>query len=197
MLTRVCPRPSHASHRPPGPDVEKSCLRRPRAVACGEAANTARMASKQPTSVAALLQGDDESGAEPTAATDWKASRRTSAPQLTAALAGAAPADNARSSDGAITSKTSDDLPLPETPVTAMRPPAGSSTSRPLRLWTAAPRTVTPGERRRLGAWECGASLAWRCGPVREAAHDATSAGAPLTITRPPCGPAPGPISIT
>ena len=155
------------------------------------------MASKQPTSVAALLQGEDDSGAEPTAAMDWKASRRMSAPQLTAALAGAAPAGSARSSNGAITSKTSDDLPLPETPVTATRPPAGTSTSRPLRLWTAAPRTVMPGERARRGGWERAASLAWRCGPVRESAHDATSAGAPATITRPPCGPAPGPISIT
>ena len=156
MLTRICPRPSQASHRPPGLDVEKSRLRRPRAFAPGEAANSARMASKQPTYVAALLQGDAVSGAAPTTTAARKGSRIRNASQLTAAADEAAGAARARSSDGAITSKTSDDLPLPDTPVTATRPPAGTSTSRPRRLWAAAPRTLTPGRSVRRAAVTAG-----------------------------------------
>ena len=53
-----------------------------------------------------------------------------------------------------MTSCTSVLLPLPLTPVTAVRVPSGILTSTPLRLWRRAPRTVSqsgPAARRTLG----------------------------------------------
>ena len=157
MLTRVCPRPSQASHRPPGLDVEKSRLRRPRAFAPGDGgeqrADGVEAADVTWRRCSRAMPPAGRRRRPPTAP---KGSRIRNASQLTAAAGEAAGAASARSSDGAITSKTSDDLPLPDTPVTATRPPAGTSTSRPRRLWAAAPRTLTPGRSVRRGAVTAG-----------------------------------------
>ena len=92
------------------------------------------------------------------------------------------------------TSNTKLLLPLPETPVTVTKPEAGSSMSRPWRLWTEAPwiRTcsVAAGTSRGEGRWRSATAVGVVAFGVK------TSATAPCATTWPPSAPAPGPSSI-
>ena len=94
-------------------------------------------------------------------------------------------------------SLTSEDLPLPDTPVTQVKVPSGTDTSRSLRLFSCAPRTVRelPFPTRRV----FGTSIFFlplKYCPVREAGFSMTSRGVPAATTCPPCAPAPGPMSM-
>ena len=95
------------------------------------------------------------------------------------------------------TSLTSEDLPLPDTPVTHVMTPSGICTSTCLRLCSLAPRITS--------AWpfpvrHCAGTgiffLPDRYCPVMERSQRATSSGVPAQTTSPPCTPAPGPISM-
>ena len=81
-------------------------------------------------------------------------------------------------------SLTSDDLPLPDTPVTHVNVPSGIETSRFLRLFSCAPRTVRklPLPFRR----SFGTSIFFfplKYWPVREFGFAMTSCGVPQATT--------------
>ena len=81
-------------------------------------------------------------------------------------------------------SLTSDDLPLPETPVTQVKVPSGIETSRSLRLFSCAPRTVRKLPFPVLRAF--GTSIFFlplKYWPVREFGFAMTSAGVPQATT--------------
>src|SRR5712671_4348231 len=91
------------------------------------------------------------------------------------------------------------DLPEPETPVTHTNRPTGSARSIFLRLFPRAPRsrnTRVLSKRRRVSGSGI-SSAPERYWPVREAGFLRISAGGPSATTRPPCSPAPGPMSST
>ena len=91
---------------------------------------------------------------------------------------------------------TSVDLPAPETPVTATRHPSGNSTSTSLRLFSAAPISLTllPLPRRRCDGTSILRRPA-RYAPVTDRSAFITSRGAPEATISPPSSPAPGPKS--
>ena len=81
-------------------------------------------------------------------------------------------------------SLTSEDFPLPDTPVTQVKVPSGTDTSRSLRLFSCAPRTVRklPFPARRV----FGTSIFFlplRYWPVREFGFAMTSCGVPAATT--------------
>jgi len=90
---------------------------------------------------------------------------------------------------------TSDDLPLPDTPVTQVMTPSGKRTSMFFRLFARAPRTsMYPlGFRRTAGTGTL--RLPDRYAPVIERSAAMISAGVPHATTSPPSTPAPGPMS--
>ena len=89
---------------------------------------------------------------------------------------------------------TSDDFPLPETPVTATSIPSGNSTSIPLRLFSVAPTTVSePPIPKAAGGGTDGAP------PRQVVASDRLRLGdevikSPSATIRPPCSPAPADV---
>ena len=81
-------------------------------------------------------------------------------------------------------SLTSEDFPLPETPVTQVKVPSGTDTSRSLRLFSCAPRTVRKFPLPVLRAF--GTSIFFlplKYCPVREAGSSRTSRGVPQATT--------------
>ncbi len=95
-----------------------------------------------------------------------------------------------------MTSCTSVLLPDPLTPVTHVTMPSGISTSMAFRLCSDAPRTRSfwfVGFRRADGTGI--ASSSRRYFAVSERGSWSSSASVPLKITRPPCSPAPSPMS--
>ena len=90
----------------------------------------------------------------------------------------------------------SEDLPLPDTPVTHTIFPSGISTSMFLRLFSLAPRItrLLPFPARRdAGTGICFFPL--RYCPVADSGHAQISSMLPAATTLPPFTPAPGPIS--
>ena len=104
---------------------------------------------------------------------------------------------SAAPSDLYSTSFTSEDLPLPLTPVTQVNVPSGMDTSMFFRLFSRAPRTVShlPFPRRRC-AGRGMVRLPLRYCPVRLSGLAMTSSGVPQATTWPPSAPAPGPMSM-
>ena len=96
------------------------------------------------------------------------------------------------------TSLISEDLPLPETPVTQISFPRGISTSMFLRLFSLAPRIQML---RPLPALRLSGSgmrfLPLKYCPVTDSSQAQMSSTVPAQTTRPPLMPAPGPMSIT
>ena len=96
-------------------------------------------------------------------------------------------------------SLTSVDFPDPDTPVTATRQPSGNATSMFFRLCSRAPTTVSI----RFGSTGrrvAGTGIDRRPemnAPVADSGEAASSSTVPDTTTRPPCSPAPGPMSTT
>ncbi|MPN43956.1 hypothetical protein SDC9_191517 [bioreactor metagenome] len=96
-----------------------------------------------------------------------------------------------------IISFTSDDLPLPDTPVTQVNVPSGIETSIFLRLFSFAPSTV----RNFPFPFLCvlGVIIFFfpeRYSPVSDLGFAAISSGVPAATISPPWMPAPGPTSI-
>ena len=91
------------------------------------------------------------------------------------------------------------DFPDPDTPVTAMKQPSGNATSTFFRLCSLAPFTTTSrageGRRRIAGTGICRRPV--RYAPVTDSGLARRSSTVPATTTRPPCSPAPGPMSTT
>ena len=100
-----------------------------------------------------------------------------------------------RESDLYRISFTSDDLPLPDRPVTQVTTPSGNFTVMLRRLLARAPRTVSQpdGERRKSGMGTRRRPL--RYAPVSDAGLAMISAGVPAATICPPSTPAPGPTS--
>ena len=87
-------------------------------------------------------------------------------------------------------------LPDPETPVTHVKAPTGIRTSMSRRLFSRAPSTDSQpcGSRRVAGTGIVRAPD--RYAPVTDPGSASTSAAVPAATTRPPCSPAPGPMSM-
>ena len=94
---------------------------------------------------------------------------------------------------------TSEDLPLPDTPVTAVNTPTGKATSSPFRLFCLTPfrTSIRSGDTvRRIS----GTSILYspeRYFPVTDLGSAMMSSTLPAATTSPPCTPAPGPMSTT
>ena len=87
-------------------------------------------------------------------------------------------------------------LPDPETPVTQVSTPTGMAASMFLRLFSRAPSTVShPCGSRRVDGYGI-ARAPDRYAPVTDSGSASTSAAVPAATTRPPCSPAPGPMSM-
>ena len=92
---------------------------------------------------------------------------------------------------------TSDDLPLPLTPVTQVNVPRGTETSISCKLFSFAPRTVRMLPlplRRSVGTAIFIFPL--RYCPVSDRGVAMISSGVPAATTSPPWTPAPGPTSM-
>ena len=96
-----------------------------------------------------------------------------------------------------ITSLTSVDLPDPETPVTATKRPTGTSTSMFCRLCCARRAPAAPSLPARRARHRDLRARPDRNAPVIDSWLAATSAAGPAATTRPPCSPAPGPMSTS
>lgn len=94
----------------------------------------------------------------------------------------------------AFSALSSEDLPDPATPVTAVRTPVGRSTSIPARLFSSAPRISNHPDGSRGSSLSSTPSA--RLSPVRVPAPRSLST-LPSNTTWPPSVPAPGPISMT
>ena len=95
------------------------------------------------------------------------------------------------------TSLTSVLLPEPDTPVTQVRAPTGNAASMSRRLFSRAPWTVSHPRASRRIAGTGTPRRPDRNAPVTEAGSASMSATEPWATTRPPCCPAPGPMSMT
>ena len=102
-------------------------------------------------------------------------------------------------SAGTRLSSTSVVLPEPDTPVTAVSRPRGTSTARGFTVWSA---SVSKWMRPRSNTWAasarartCTVRAPDRNGPMSESGSASISGTEPCAITRPPAAPAPGPIS--
>ena len=124
IATATMPRPTHVSQRPPGELDENAFAVSLRARASGVAAKRLRSGSATPASFATVPPPPEAGASWSVARTATTGTWRSSARQPTAA----SPRIAARS-EGARTSRTSVDLPLPETPATTTSPPDGISTS--------------------------------------------------------------------
>ena len=92
-------------------------------------------------------------------------------------------------------SLTSDDLPLPDTPVTQVMTPSGNLTVMFFKLFARALRTVSqPAGLRRLAGMGTDRRPE-RYWPVSEFGLSMISCGVPAATIRPPLIPAPGPTS--
>ena len=101
-------------------------------------------------------------------------------------------------SAGAMVSVTRLDLPEPETPVTTVKVPNSIFAVTFLRLLQEAPVILSaprPGLRRFSGTRII--RLPVRYWPVSESGQAMICSGVPAATTRPPCSPAPGPMSTT
>ncbi|MCY1435853.1 hypothetical protein D9M71_519610 [compost metagenome] len=91
------------------------------------------------------------------------------------------------------------DLPEPDTPVTQVNSPTGSSRLTLCRLLPRAPFSLSSVFRLR-GVRLAGTAIFLRPDrylPVSESGWFITSSGVPSATIRPPCTPAPGPMSTT
>ena len=106
----------------------------------------------------------------------------------------------AASRPGTRLSRISVVLPEPETPVTTVSFPLGSSSVRGFTVWIApVSRWMAPSANTAPAAAR-GRSMGWarpdRKGPIWEASLAASSCTVPWATTRPPRAPASGPISM-
>ena len=104
-----------------------------------------------------------------------------------------------RATTSASTWLTRVDLPEPETPVTAVRTPSGTSTSRSRTLCRVTPdsRSQPVGSRRARRAGRLRPSAGKRKRRVADSGTERRASTGPLCRTRPPALPAPGPTSTT
>ena len=115
--------------------------------------------------------------------------------------AGSAPPAMAARRPGMRLSSTSVVLPLPETPVTAVSRPRGTSTASGRTVWMApvsrrtAPRAKTSAAAARSRTRTRRSPV--RNGAIREPGSFSTLATGPCAMTRPPSAPEPGPISTS
>ena len=89
------------------------------------------------------------------------------------------------------------DLPLPDTPVTSVSTPVGIATSIFLRLFSLHPFSWIHLLDSLLTAGVSIVNCRDRYCPVKDSGFASISSGVPFATIRPPCNPAPGPISTT
>jgi hypothetical protein len=180
------PLPSHCAQRPSATWNEKRPGVKPFCLANGVAANSSRIV-REGTGVGRRVAR--RRAADRALVDDDELERRFSPSRQCFA---AVPSRSA----GTSASMTSDDLPEPDTPVTAVKQPSGTSTSTPCRLCTCTPRSATWPERlRRIAGIGIGSSPRSQL-PVRQSPWRDFGRRAAATM-RPPREPAPGPMSST
>ncbi len=187
------PSPWHASQRPPLTLNENRLAEKPCILASCVCANRLRISVNTPVYVAGLERGVLPMG-------DWSISTtlsRCSKPKISLCLPTGffAPFSSLARCLYKI-SLTSEDLPDPDTPVTAINLPKGKCTSMFFRLFSAALRTTSslPLPSLRVSGTRI-FRLPLKYCPVTDSAQAFTSSTVPAHTTLPPCTPAPGPMS--